>query len=89
MAAKLRQFLNWFEQNTTLKLFATSLLIVFEGDRSVDECKIEIRLVDFAHAYKLGPGDCTHDENALFGMRNFLAFLGRVDKLVSSRDHIC
>ena len=78
MLDKLTSFTEWFESQTTLKLFATSLLIVYEGDRSkpltTDEL-LDIRLVDFAHTYERQPADVGPDENALFGLRNFMQFL--------------
>ena len=90
MISQLQQFRDWFEQNETLKLFATSLLIVYEGDRSVADCKLEIRLVDFAHTYSLGPSDCVHDENALFGMRSFFELLHRVpDFMLAHQEANC
>ena len=68
-------YLRWFENQTAFKLFATSLLLVYEGDCSQPISPNEllaIRLVDFAHAI---PGDAKPDENILFGLRKFIEFL--------------
>lgn len=80
MLKKLNIFLEWFEHQLCLKLFATSLLIVYEGDRSEpvgEEELMKIRLVDFAHAYEQ-QGDMGPDENTLFGLRNFIQFIHRL-----------
>lgn len=80
---KLHVFDHWFSTQTSLKLFATSLLIVYEGDTSQpippDEL-LDIRLVDFAHTYERDPDTAVQDENALFGLRNFILFLQRLQK---------
>ena len=71
-------FLKWLQNQTTFKLFATSLLFVYEGDRSRPVSPNEllaIRLVDFAHAYERNPGDVGLDENILFGLRKLMEFL--------------
>ena len=68
-------YLRWFENQTAFKLFATSLLLVYEGDCSQPISPNEllaIRLVDFAHAI---PGDAKPDENILFGLRKFMQIL--------------
>ena len=72
---RLNIYLRWFENQTAFKLFATSLLLVYEGDVSQPISPNEllaIRLVDFAHAI---PGDAKPDENILFGLRKFIEFL--------------
>ena len=68
-------YLRWFENQTAFKLFATSLLLVYEGDVSQTISPNEllaIRLVYLAHAI---PGDAKPDENILFGLRKFIEFL--------------
>ncbi len=80
---KLRVFAHWFTCQTTLKLFATSLLIVYEGDTSQPippEELLDIRLVDFAHTYERDPNESGLDENALFGLTNFILFLQKLQE---------
>lgn len=73
---KLNEFVNWMEKQNTLSLFDSSLLIVYEGGQTQEKklTHIDIRLVDFAYAYeKESVG--THDENVLFGVKNFILHL--------------
>ena len=77
---RLYYFMHWMEQQKLYKLFATSLIIVYEGDtkRPIRKPKdlLDIRLVDFAHAYERNPKDCCEpDYNTLFGLRNFIKYL--------------
>ena len=78
---RLYYFLHWMEQQKLYKLFATSLIIVYEGDtkRPIRKPKdlLDIRLVDFAHAYErnLKEEGCEPDYNTLFGLRNFIKYL--------------
>ncbi|XP_019848870.1 PREDICTED: inositol polyphosphate multikinase beta-like [Amphimedon queenslandica] len=76
---KLTEFINWMEKQNTLSLFATSLLIVYEGGPTPaagdkQQTQVDIRLVDFAHTYEKERDD-TQDANALFGVRNFTQYL--------------
>jgi len=68
---QLEPFYDWFESQTSYKLFATSLLIVYEGDSSRTKQPV-IRLVDFAHTYE--SSNCL-DENFLFGLRKLKSLL--------------
>jgi len=74
---QLQPIYDWFESQTSYKLFATSLLIVYEGDISVKKCP-EIRLVDFAHTYE--SSNSLVDENFLFGLRKLKSLLESVAK---------
>ncbi|KAL5505126.1 hypothetical protein EMCRGX_G006507 [Ephydatia muelleri] len=72
-------FLQWAEKQRTLKLFASSLLIVYEGDTSQPVGTgglLKVKLVDFAHAYE--KADEGLDENSAFGMRIFMSYLRRL-----------
>ena len=68
---KLELFLQWFRTQTSLRLFATSLLIVYEGDPDNKGVPIDIRLVDFAHTYETVASEGGTDENTLYGLENF------------------
>ena len=50
---KISDIKEWFASQTTFKLFATSILLIYEGSQApgVDTSKVDVRLVDFAHAY--------------------------------------
>ena len=82
-------FLDWIQTQASYKLFATSLLIIYEGDsnqpiKSPATSSMHVRWVDFAHAYEM---ECDHesehpelnlDENTLFGLKNLIQFLERL-----------
>ena len=83
---KLTEFMDWMEKQNTLSLFATSLLIVYEGGPTPaagdkQQTQVDIRLVDFAHTYEKERDD-TQDANALFGVRNFTRYLDHFLKSV-------
>jgi hypothetical protein len=81
---KLQTFLGWFRTQTSLRLFATSLLIVYEGDPAHSDepaPPVDIRLVDFAHTYEAAPGsEGETDNNTLFGLENFAQCLSVILK---------
>lgn len=71
---QLQPFYDWFESQISYKLFATSLLIVYEGDTTLTRRPV-IRLVDFAHTYE--SSNCL-DENFLFGLRKLKCLLENI-----------
>ena len=79
LLAEVEDFKLWVESQTTFKLFATSLLVVYEGDATrpitTERDLLDIRLVDFAHAYERTPGDVRQDENLLYGLRSLVRTL--------------
>ena len=92
---RLYYFVHWMERQKLFKLFATSLLIVYEGDTSRPIRKprdlLDIRLVDFAHAYERNPKDFNEpDYNTLFGLQNLIKYLEQLrtgDNSSSSNSH--
>ena len=76
--SQLTAFVEWMEKQDTLRLFATSLLIVYEGGPTpkTDEGsgQLDIRLVDFAHTYEKDDSN-RPDGNALYGVRIFMRYL--------------
>ena len=80
---KLQLFLSWFRTQTSLRLFATSLLIVYEGapaNRGKPAPPVDIRLVDFAHTYEAAPGEGETDKNTLYGLENFAQCLAVISR---------
>ena len=80
---KLGLFLRWFRMQTSLRLFASSLLIVYEGAPVVKgktPPPIDIRLVDFAHTYETGVMEEETDDNTLYGLENFTQCLSVILK---------
>lgn len=82
---RLFEFLDWIQTQASYKLFATSLLIIYEGDsnqpiKSPDQL-VDVRWVDFAHAYEVEceeQSELNLDENTLFGLKNLIQFLERL-----------
>jgi hypothetical protein len=66
------------EKQNYFCLFATSVLVAYEGGPSPREGErpglLDMRMVDFAHAYDkqnlVGP-----DANVIFGVKNFIRYL--------------
>lgn len=82
LIGQLHQYREWVESQKSFKLFATSLLIVYEGDTSA-LCEsaydlLDVRLVDFAHAYSRDSSEDGPDENFLFGLKSFISYLDRL-----------
>ena len=79
---KLQVFLGWFRTQTSLRLFATSLLIVYEGTpahQGEPTMPVDIRLVDFAHTYGAAVlGEGATDDNTLYGLENFAQCLSLI-----------
>ena len=76
---RLYEFLDWIQTQASYKLFATSLLIIYEGDsnqpiKSPDQL-VDVRWVDFAHAYEM---ECEEESDTLFGLKNLIQFLERL-----------
>ena len=79
--SKLTPFIEWMEKQDVLRLFATSLLIVYEGGPiplEQEPGSLDIRLVDFAHCYERGD-TTTPDGNALYGVRVFMKHLEEIN----------
>lgn len=53
---------------------ASSLLIVYDGKHKDNDIKVDVRLVDFAHAFP-SSSNTEPDENFLFGLRHCIEYL--------------
>ena len=53
----LRPLVRWFEENKSLRFYASSLLIVFEGDVSADVDVSSIKMIDFGRVRREAGGD--------------------------------
>lgn len=86
--SRLTEFTDWMEKQNYLSLFATSLLIVYEGGPTPREGEktghLDMRLVDFAHTYEKENID-SPDANALFGVRNYMKYLNELKMKLSSK----
>ena len=72
--SRVEQIRQWLESQRQYRLYATSLLFVYEGDVQNDEdpMAIDVRMVDFAHTVECATS-CL-DENFLFGVDRVAAF---------------
>ena len=75
---KVNEIKEWFATQTTFKLFASSILLIYEGYQGpgVDGSRIDVRLVDFAHTTLATEAEC--DPNCLFGIQNVLAHFEQI-----------
>jgi len=53
----LRPLVRWFEENKTLRFYASSLLIVYEGDMTSDFDLSSIKMIDFGRVRRESGGD--------------------------------
>ena len=72
--SRVEQIRQWLERQKQYRLYATSLLFVYEGDvhDGEDPLAIDVRMVDFAHTVECATG-CI-DENFLFGVERVATF---------------
>ena len=60
---KMDALIGWFEEQTSLQFYGSSLLIIYNSET----CEADVKMIDFAHVfYEAGKSD----ENFLFGIRN-------------------
>ena len=69
---KMTEIRDWLTKQTTFKLFATSILLIYEGQlgHEKEAKKFDIRLVDFAHTTLATEAEC--DPNCLCGVQRIL-----------------
>jgi len=53
----LRPLVRWFEENKSLRFYASSLLIVYEGDVTADVDMASIKMIDFGRVRREAGGD--------------------------------
>lgn len=63
----LRPLIRWFEENKALRFYASSLLIVYEGDLNADIDMTSIKMIDFGRVRREAGGDpgYTHGLNTM------------------------
>lgn len=80
---KLKELLNiMISVKDQYRFYSSSLLLMFEAssDQSTQQQldpKIELKMVDFAHAYQFKPGD-VNDDGYVFGLSNFISILEKI-----------
>ena len=78
LLVQLQKFEKWLQTQKRVRLFATSIIVVYKGSRIPS--KVEVRLVDFPHPYDYHYGDTAGkpDGGPLFGLRSYISFLERL-----------
>lgn len=83
--AKLQRLEATISQLPGYRFFSSSLLLLYDGDPSVEQPKADIRMIDFAHTARLDNEQgapaiaeedlAAPDQGYVFGLRNLLRFL--------------
>jgi len=69
--AKVQQ---WAENQGELRLYSSSVLLIYDGEEDENEVpRVEIRIIDFAHAFKIEDGG--KDHGYIFGINNLVKVL--------------
>lgn len=69
---KIREIRDWFERQDCLHFFASSLLLVYEGDRPLEtnkSLKVDVKMIDFSHVFNV---NSSKDENYIHGLNYIL-----------------
>jgi len=65
---------NWFEENTMLGFYASSLLIVYEGDVTSRRHTADVKMIDFGHVRRQSGGD----RGYLYGIKMLIGMLNSI-----------
>ena len=72
LLAQLRVVRGWFEENTALAFYSSSILMVYEGDMSVGSNRdvTDLKMIDFSHVRRQAGGDSgyLHGIDTVFGI---------------------
>lgn len=79
----LRPLVRWFEENKSLRFYASSLLIVYEGDMSADTDVASIKMIDFGRVRREAGGD-TGYMHGLSTLQNIFTDLLEEEKRLTS-----
>lgn len=77
---KLQELCRWFEEQQSLRFFASSLLVLYDSATATEDsrCEVDVRMIDFAHTYWAPGKEGGRDENYLCGLRNLISALGQL-----------
>mmetsp|Transcript_44610 Transcript_44610/g.53999 ORF Transcript_44610/g.53999 Transcript_44610/m.53999 type:complete len:436 (-) Transcript_44610:24-1331(-) len=64
----------WFEENTMLGFYASSLLIVYEGDSTSRSDVVDVKMIDFGHVRRQRSGDSGY----LYGLKMLIGMLNTI-----------
>jgi 1D-myo-inositol-tetrakisphosphate 5-kinase/inositol-polyphosphate multikinase len=73
---KLKALLGIMEKNSLYRFVSSSLLIIYEGEESEDDPRVEVKMIDFVHVYDLKESE--KDESYIKGLTNLILFFESV-----------
>jgi hypothetical protein len=68
---------DWFEHQTLLHFYASSLLLVYEGHSKMAP-KVDVKMIDFSHVFPTEPSAQQRDENYLYGLVRIVEFFQKI-----------
>jgi len=71
---KLRRLLEWFEKNSKLRFYGTSLLLLYDVSQKIDPV---LKVIDFAHVDPILDGG--KDDGYIFGLKNLIKVFEEVE----------
>ena len=82
MLSVLNELKKWLEENKLFAFYASSLLLVFEGENGISSsCNYNVKMIDFAHVRKERGGDTGY----LYGIGKLMVIL---KSLLSNERHM-
>eukprot|EP00210_Caulerpa_lentillifera_P007598 g7256.t1 len=71
---KVKELYNWCQRQEMFNFYSSSILLIYEGEaESEKELRVQIKLIDFAHAYPIANG--IKDTNFQDGLMSFIHWL--------------
>jgi len=71
---KLREISKWFELQSKLRFYSSSLLFLFDAEDTQSDPNVDIRLIDFAHVSAISE-EQGRDSEYQFGLQNLIRHL--------------
>lgn len=75
---KIEEIKDWFERQDCLNFFASSLLLVYEGEKlftNLNNPKVDIKMIDFSHVFNV---NSCKDENYIHGLNYILNTFNKI-----------
>lgn len=83
--AAFEQILNWFNRQTIMHFYSSSLLLVYEGNSKIS-LKVAVRMIDFSHAIEIDEMK-GNDENYIFGISKLVEMFKSLSSNMHSYKH--
>ena len=76
---------DWFERQSILHFYASSVLLVYEGHAKLPPA-VDIRMIDFSHVFPtVETGIQERDENYLYGLNKIIELFSQIRKELTQR----